>query len=150
MAQLMSKVLSLHAGQGSLPKPSIPQAVLVAGMGVEGDHHFGRHPDRAVLVAGSLTYALAARAGIALPPGALGENLLVDLDPHQLAAGTPVQIGTVLLELTTVCTVCDSLSVFDLRLPKVLLGRRGIYARVVRGGTVQVGQAIRVLSPQEA
>jgi MOSC domain-containing protein YiiM len=119
-------------------------------MGVEGDRHFGRHPDRAVLVVGSLTYALAGRAGIALPPGALGENLLVDFDPHQLAAGTPVQIGTVLLELTTVCTVCDSLSVFDLRLPKVLLGRRGIYARVVRGGMVRVGQAIRVLSPQGA
>jgi MOSC domain-containing protein YiiM len=147
----MSSVLLLHAGQGkTLPKPAIPQAVLVAGMGVEGDRHFGRHPDRAVLVAGSLTYALAGRAGIALPPGALGENLLVDFDPHQLEAGTSLQIGAALLELTTVCTVCDSLSVFDLRLPKVLLGRRGMYARVVRGGTVQVGQAIRVLSPQGA
>lgn len=147
----MSTVLFLHAGQGStLPKPPIPQAVLVAGMGVEGDRHFGRHPDRAVLVAGSLTYTQVAQAGIVLPPGALGENLLVDFDPHQLGAGTPLQVGAALLELTAVCTVCDSLSVFDLRLPKVLLGRRGIYARVLRGGTVQVGEAIRVLSPSGA
>lgn len=147
----MNTVLSLHAGQGNtLPKPPIPQAVLVAGKGVEGDRHFGKHPDRAVLIAGRATYDLAARAGILLPSGALGENILVDFDPHRLEAGAHLQIGTVLLELTTVCTVCSSLSVFDLHLPKVLLGRRGLYARVLEGGVVQVGDAVQVFSTQTA
>lgn len=145
----MSTVISLHAGQGTtLPKPAISKAFLVAGMGVEGDRHFGKHPDRAVLVAGRPTYDMAARAGIVIPPGALGENILMDLDPHSLVPGTHLQIGRVRLELTSVCTVCSTLSVFDLRLPKVLLGRRGLYARVLQGGVVQVGDAVEVLSPQ--
>lgn len=145
----MNTVLSLHAGQGTtLPKPPIPQAVLVAGKGVEGDRHFGKHPDRAVLIAGRATYDLAARAGILLPSGALGENILVDFDPHRLEPGAHLQIGSVLLELTSVCTVCNALSAFDLRLPKVLLGQRGLYARVLQGGVVQVGDVVQVLCPQ--
>ncbi len=145
----MPQVVSLHAGEGSsLPKAAIPQAVLVTGKGVEGDRHFGRHPDRAVLVVGLSAYQLAAQSGIALPWGALGENILLDLDPHGLPEAARVEIGTALLELTTVCTVCDSLSVFDLRLPKVLYGRRGLYARVVRGGLVRPGDPARVLAPQ--
>jgi len=147
----MNTVLSLHAGPGTtLPKPAVAKAHLVEGMGVEGDRHFGKHPDRAVLVAGRPAYELAAGAGIELPPGALGENLLVDFDPHALSPGTWLQIGTVLLELADVCTVCNSLSVFDLRLPKVLLGKRGLYARVLRGGVVEVGDSVQVLSPQSA
>jgi MOSC domain-containing protein YiiM len=147
----MFKVLSLHAGQGTtLPKPALTQAHLVAGMGVVGDRHFGKHPDRAVLIAGHSTYALAAQAGIELPLGALGENFLVDFDPHQLREGAHLQIGEALLELTTICTVCNSLSVFDLRLPKVLLGKRGLYARVLRGGVVEVGDSVGVLLPQSA
>jgi len=147
----MNTVLSLHAGPGTtLPKPAVAKAHLVEGMGVAGDRHFGKHPDWAVLVAGRSAYELAALAGIELPPGALGENLLVDLDPHALSPGTQLQVGPALLELTTVCTVCNSLSVFDLRLPKVLLGKRGLYARVLRGGVVEVGDSVQVLSPQSA
>lgn len=147
----MNRVLSLHAGLGiTLPKPPISQAVLVAGKGVEGDRHFGKHPDRAVLIAGRAAYDLAARAGVQLPTGALGENILVDLDPHQLGPGVHLQIGTVLLELTTICTVCSSLSVFDLHLPKLLLGQRGLYARVLQGGVVQVGDGVQVFSGQPA
>lgn len=145
----MNKIVSLHAGPGStLPKPASSQARLVPGKGVEGDRHFGKHPDRAVLVAGQVSYAQALRAGIQLPYGALGENLLVDFDPHLLGEGSGLQIGTAVLELTTVCSICDALSVFDLRLPKVLYNRRGLYARVLQGGVVRVGDPVEILTPQ--
>lgn len=143
----MAQLLSLHAGLApSLPKPALLQAHLVKGLGVEGDRHFGKHPDRAVLVAGQVSYAQAQRAGIQLPYGALGENLLVDFDPHLLGEGARLRIGTAVLELTTICTVCDSLSVFDLRLPKVLYNRRGLYARVLQGGVVRIGDWVEILN----
>ncbi len=145
----MARIISLHAGEGhSLPKPPLVQAHLVAGMGVVGDRHYGKHPDRAVLVAGQTAYTLAAQVGLKLPWGALGENLLIDLDPHRLGAGARLAIGSVLLEFTSVCTVCEALSVFDLRLPKLLYGRRGLYARVLQGGVVRVGDALEVLAPE--
>ncbi|RDI96438.1 MOSC domain-containing protein [Meiothermus sp. QL-1] len=143
------RVLSLHADPGtSLPKARVDWVRLVEGMGVEGDRHYGKNPDRAVLVAGQAAYDHAAQAGLILPPGALGENLRVDFDPHALGAGARLQVGPAVLELTAVCTVCSSLSTFDLRLPKLLLGRRGMYARVLRGGVVRVGDPVHLLTPQ--
>ncbi|WP_337870600.1 MOSC domain-containing protein [Meiothermus sp.] len=144
----MNTVLALHAGPGStLPKPAVAQAHLVEGKGVEGDRHFGRHPDRAVLIAGQASYAKARQAGIELPWGALGENLLVDFDPHALSPQSRLKIGGAALELTQVCTVCDTLSAFDLRLPKLLYNARGVYAKVLQSGLVRVGDPVEVLTP---
>lgn len=143
---MKGRVLSLHLGSGEgLPKPRVEALELVAGFGARGDRHAGRDPDRAVLVAGLPAYEKARRAGIPLPFGALGENLLLDLDPHELPPGARLRVGEALLELAQVCTVCKSLSQFDLRLPKLLYGGRGVYARVVEGGRVRVGDGVRVL-----
>jgi len=129
---MSGKVVSLHLGLGSgLPKPQVEVLELVAGFGAKGDRHAGKDPDRAVLVAGLPSYEKAKGVGIQLPFGALGENLLLDLDPHNLPPGTRLRIGEALLEFSYVCTVCSSLSQFDLRLPKLLYGGRGLYARVL-------------------
>ncbi|WP_114311924.1 MOSC domain-containing protein [Thermus caldifontis] len=138
-------VISLHLGLGSgLPKPRVETLELVAGFGAKGDRHAGKDPDRAVLVAGLLSYEKAKGAGIELPFGALGENLLLDLDPHALPPGARLRVGEALLEFSYVCTVCSSLSQFDLRLPKLLYGGRGLYARVLEGGLVRVGDPVQV------
>ena len=92
-------------------------------------------------------YEKAQGAGIPLPYGALGENLLLDLDPHALPPGARLRVGEALLELSQVCPVCKSLSQFDLRLPKLLYGGRGVYARVLEGGVVRVGDPVLVLAP---
>ncbi|MFD3004412.1 MOSC domain-containing protein [Thermus tengchongensis] len=147
---MSGKVVSLHLGLGSgLPKPQVKVLELVAGFGAKGDRHAGKDPDRAVLVAGLPAYDKAKEAGIELPLGALGENLLLDLDPHALPPGTRLRIGEALLEFSYVCTVCSSLSQFDLRLPKLLYGGRGLYARVLEGGLVRVGDPVRILVAAE-
>jgi MOSC domain-containing protein YiiM len=144
------RVLSLHLGTGSgLPKPQVEALDLLAGFGALGDRHAGQNPDRALLVAGIAAYEKAKRAGIHFPFGALGENLLLDLDPHLLPPGARLRVGEALLELTQVCTVCNSLSQFDLRLPKLLYGKRGLYARVLEGGRVRVGDPVLVLVAAE-
>ncbi|TFU16739.1 MOSC domain-containing protein [Thermus tengchongensis] len=147
---MSGKVVSLHLGLGSgLPKPQVKVLELVAGFGAKGDRHAGKDPDRAVLVAGLPAYDKAKEAGIELPLGALGENLLLDLDPHALPPGTRLRIGEALLEFSYVCTVCSSLSQFDLRLPKLLYGGRGLYARVLEGGLVRVRDPVRILATAE-
>ncbi|WP_234553671.1 MOSC domain-containing protein [Thermus caliditerrae] len=147
---MRGKVVSLHLGLGSgLPKPQVKVLELVAGFGAKGDRHAGKDPDRAVLVAGLPAYDKAKEAGIELPLGALGENLLLDLDPHALPPGTRLRIGEALLEFSYVCTVCSSLSQFDLKLPKLLYGGRGLYARVLEGGLVRVGDPVRILATAE-
>lgn len=145
---MKGKVLSLHLGTTpGLPKPRVEALELLAGFGAKGDRHAGKDPDRAVLVAGVAAYERAQMAGIDLPYGALGENLLLDLDPHGLPSGARLRVGEALLELAQICTVCASLSQFDLRLPKLLYGGRGLYARVLEGGVVRVGDPVQVLTP---
>uniref|UniRef100_A0A831U4D8 MOSC domain-containing protein n=1 Tax=Thermus islandicus TaxID=540988 RepID=A0A831U4D8_9DEIN len=144
----MSRVVSLHLGKGpGLPKPQVEALELLAGFGALGDRHAGLDPDRALLVAGLPAYEKARGAGVPLPYGALGENLLLSLDPHALPLGARLRVGEALLELAQVCTVCQSLSRFDLRLPKLLYGGRGVYARVLEGGSVRVGDPVLVLAP---
>ncbi len=143
---MTGKVISLHLGLGSgLPKPQVESLELLAGFGAKGDRHAGKDPERAVLVAGLPAYERAREAGIELPFGALGENLLLDLDPHALPPGARLRVGEALLAFSYVCTVCSSLSQFDLRLPKLLYGGRGLYARVLEGGRVRVGDPVWVL-----
>jgi len=85
---MTGRVLSLHLGTGSgLPKPQVEALDLLAGFGALGDRHAGKDPDRALLVAGIAAYEKAKRAGIHLPFGALGENLLLDLDPTGFPPG---------------------------------------------------------------
>jgi MOSC domain-containing protein YiiM len=147
---MTGKVLSLHLGADKgLPKPRVEVLELRAGFGALGDRHAGQDPDRALLVAGIAAYEEAKEAGILLPHGALGENLLLDLDPHGLPPGARLQVGEALLELSYACTVCSSLSQFDLRLPKLLYGKRGLYARVLQGGRVRVGDPVQVLVAAE-
>lgn len=132
---MKGQVVSLHLGLGSgLPKPRVEALELVAGFGAKGDRHAGKDPDRAVLVAGLSAYEKAQGAGIPLPYGALGENLLLDLDPHALPPGARLRVGEALLELSQVCPVCKSLSQFDLRLPKLLYGGRGCTPGSSRAG----------------
>jgi MOSC domain-containing protein YiiM len=88
------------------------------------------------------------------PDGVLGENLTVaGLPAGSLGAGAQVRVEDVVLEVSKACDPCTILY----GLPYVgmerggtflhaVRGRRGWFARVVRGGTVRVGMQVIVLS----
>lgn len=140
---MMARVFSLHLGRGpGLPKARVESLELVAEHGALGDRHAGKDAARAVLVTGLPAYQSARESGIELAYGALGENLILDIDPHQLGPGQRLRVAGALLGLSTSCTVCETLAVFDPRLPKLLYNKRGMYARVIKGGVVHIGDAV--------
>lgn len=140
-------VVSLHAGGARLLKESAASLTLLEGHGAHGDRHAGRDADRALLVTSVSSYVYLAEAGLSLSYGMLGENLVIDgIALHKLSAGTCLSLGRAVLELTLPCPVCKSLSAVDPRLPKLALGRRGIYARVLRGDEVRRGQTVTALA----
>lgn len=122
--------------------PRAVDAVLArAGLGLLKDRHADPLSPRQVLLAGAPAYA---RHGLA--PHTLRENLLLDLDTSHLASGTLLQVGAeAMLWLTFACEACRYL---DARQPGIAaaIGRaRGMLARVVRGGTIRVGDPVAVL-----
>lgn len=119
---------------------AVDAAVAIAGLGLTGDMHADALSPRQVLLAGTPAYA---RHG--LPPHALRENLLLDVDTSTFVSGTLLRVGSeAVLRLTFACEACGYL---DARQPGIAsaIGRaRGMLARVVHGGAIAAGDHIAI------
>ena len=78
-----------------------------------------------------------------LPPGMIRENITTQgLNVNGLAMGEKLRIGSVLLQVSAVCTPCDQLEKVRRGLRREMYGRRGMLCRVLEGGVIRVGEAI--------
>lgn len=138
----MSKVVALSVRPPGSSAPLAQDAVqAVAGQGLAGDRHADPRSPRQVLIAGHGAYS-----ELGLPPFALRENLLLDLDTAALASGTLLRVGAgVILRLSFQCEACGALEVQQAGLSRAIRGRRGVLARVVEGGAIRLGDSVEVL-----
>ena len=113
--------------------------------GIEGDKFAGGEIERSIMLIGKNSYELAKTIDIDLPEVALGENILLDFDPHSLEHGTQLKIGDAILEITKECTLCKHLTKYSAKLPKLLLGKRGIYCKIVQDGHISVGDSVDIV-----
>jgi MOSC domain-containing protein YiiM len=127
------------------PIDAVDEVVAVAGRGLEGDRHADRGARSVLLVeAGDLR-------DLGLRPGDLREQITVELPGlMSLAPGTTLRIGETALEVTKVCEPCTHIGahvgVDDVeRFRDSLHGRRGMLARVIRGGAIRVGDPATVV-----
>lgn len=153
-------------------KPVVPEIVLRAGLGVEGDAHAGvtvKHRSRVArdptqpnlrqlhLIQAELFDELAAQ-GFAIAPGEMGENVATrGLDLLALPRGTLLRLGAdALVEVTGLRNPCAQLDAFRPGLMRAVLGRdaagglvrkAGIMAVVRAGGPVRAGDAVQVALP---
>jgi hypothetical protein len=136
------RALTLRTRRGAAPQ-AVPSADALAGRGLAQDVHADPLSPRQVLLAGADVYA-----DLALPAFALRENLLLDIDTSQLRSGAVLQVGSeVRLRLMFQCEACGQLDVHRPGLARAIGPRRGILARVLSGGTMQVGDPVRDLGP---
>jgi MOSC domain-containing protein YiiM len=151
----VAHIFSLNRSQGGVPKLPVREAMVTAG-GMEGDwqedrkHHGG--PTRALCLY-SLEQILALQAqGHPIFPGSVGENVtIVGLDWSALGPGVRLRLGEVEVEVTSYATPCSTIedSFADHRFKriaeKVNPGTSRLYARVLRAGTLRVGDAVEVV-----
>jgi hypothetical protein len=132
--------LAVRAPGSSRPR-HVECAVALAGCGLERDRHLDPLSPRQLLLASRQVYE-----SLSLPPHALRENLLLELDTSQLASGTVLQVGLeVTLRLMFQCEACGQL---DLQRPGLAASvgpHRGMLARVLTGGTMRTGDEVVVL-----
>ncbi|MDP3064713.1 MAG: MOSC domain-containing protein [Chloroflexota bacterium] len=150
--------------RGGVPKQ--PQKQIVVGpQGVEGDWHAGpvnKHkktgdPEpnwRQLTVVGiEALEAMNAALGAHLGPGDLAENVL--LSGHgalsDLAEGDRIVLGAqVVLKVSKQNRPCSTLDVYDVRLVKELLGRRGVACVVETTGVVKPGDPSEIVRARQA
>lgn len=138
------KVLKLYISREGDTQRSRQEEIVVDENGVIGDKFYAKDPQRSVLLTAIESYLMAEKENITIEHGALGENILVDYNPYLLPSGTTLSIGTVILEISQGCSLCKSLTKIDSKLPKLLKNDRGVFVKVVRGGTIRTGDEVRV------
>jgi len=169
-----SRVVSVSSSAGhTFSKRRVEAIELIAGLGVRGDAHAGatvRHrylvrkdPEapnlrQVHLLQGELFEELAEK-GFDVAPGDVGENVLTrGVDLLALPVGTRLHLGAdAVVELTGLRSPCRQLDDFQAGLMAAVLDRAedgslvrkaGVMSVVVAGGTVRVGDAIRVVLPE--
>jgi MOSC domain-containing protein YiiM len=116
---------------------------LVEGLGIEGDAHARPRSSRQVLL-----MAEENCDAFGLAPGDVRENVtLRGIDLQALPAGTRLDIGGAVLEITKDCEPCAFIDSLRPGLKDRMVRRRGMLARVVRSGEIRVGDEITAILP---
>lgn len=140
------RVLTLAARTSKAAPAQFAQELrLLAGVGIDGEVHADPHSPRQLLLASRSVYD-----AFCLPPRALGENLLLDIDTACLTSGSVLRIGDeVRLRMMFQCEACGQLDAVQPRLATRIGKRRGMLARVLAGGVIRTGDAVRDLGVLE-
>lgn len=135
--------LSISAEKG-VPKTPVPSVRLIEGFGVEGDAHAGKWHRQVSLLALESIEKMRAK-GADVGPGRFAENITTQgMDVPNLRIGDRVRVGEAELEITQIGKVCHTrCAIFEL-VGDCVMPREGVFARVLRGGQVLVGDAIEV------
>lgn len=150
------RIFQINSSHGGVPKLAI-QSDLVGELGLSTDsqrnrrHHGG--PDRALCLF-SLEAILALQdEGNPIYPGATGENITITGEDYAtLIPGTILRLGDqVVVEITSYTVPCKIIGEafrdqdFNRISQKSYPGWSRLYARVVQGGTITVGESIEVV-----
>ncbi len=137
---ILGKVLdtfSARTKESSMPRPKVESLNLIEDYGIEFDKFAGKNIDQTVMIVGINSYELAKSRDINIVYGTLGENILLDFDPHEYSEGTQFKIGEAIIEMTIVCSICKHLTVFSNQLPKLLKSHRGVYCKIIKSGIIE-------------
>ena len=137
------KTFSATNESSGLPRPIVSKSNLIADYGIENDKFAGKKLDQTVMIVGLKSYEIAKQNNIDLEIGCLGENILLDFDPHDFEVGKQLFIEETILEITQICTVCSHLSLFDNNLPTLLKGHRGLYCRIIKNGIIKENMIVK-------
>ncbi len=130
------KTFSATKESSGLPRPSVESLNLIEGFGIENDKFAGKKLEQTVMIVGIKSYEIALENEIKLELGSLGENILLDFDPHDFNIDEEIFIGDSIIKITQICTVCNHLSVFDKELPNLLKSHRGLYCKIIKSGLI--------------
>ena len=130
------EVFSSTKESSGLPRPKVESLNLIKDYGIEFDKFAEKNLDQTVMIVGLKSYELAKSFNIDLQFGSLGENILLDFDPHDFEVGKYFKIDEAIIQITQICTVCNHLSVFNEDLPKILQGQRGVYCKIIESGKI--------------
>ena len=148
MTEIKGKILSVNiADKKGQKKANIGCGLLIEDVGLQEDAHAGSEIRQVSLLAAESIEKIRAR-GLNVQYGDFAENLTTEgIDLPALPIGTTLKIGAdVLMEVTQIGKVChDRCHIFK-AVGDCVMPREGIFARVITGGKIGVGDSITVIT----
>lgn len=143
----MARVTSVNISEkkGTLKKP-VPEIELKLRHGIVGDAHAGDWHRQISLLAEESVDTMRALSPIPLSSGVFAENInTVGIDLKHLPVGTRLRIGETEVEVTQIGKECHNDCAIKKAVGKCVMPTEGIFAIVVKEGTVRAGDEIEVL-----
>ena len=145
----MGKLLAICTSprRGTVKTP-VESAVLTPEWGIETDAHGGSwHRQVSLLSAEKIEQF---RKKLWVEYGAFGENLVVEgFDLRTLPVPSCLAVGGAVLELTQIGKECHNDCAIRQKTGDCIMPREGVFARVVQGGIIRVGDPVTLLPPPE-
>lgn len=143
MAKIVAVSVSREKGTVKTP---VDEAVFIENYGIEGDAHAGDWHRQVSLLADESIEKVRQTGLVTLSPGRFAENLTtVGIELHTLPIGQQMRIGEVVLEVTQIGKECHHGCEIKQLVGDCVMPREGIFAKVVKGGTVKAGEVVELL-----
>lgn len=142
MAYVVAVCISEHKGERKKPVEAVELRV---DHGIAGDAHAGNwHRQISLLAQESINKMRAL--GLDVTTGDFAENITTSgIDLVGLPVGSRLQIGETVLEITQIGKECHTRCAIFQQAGDCVMPREGVFARVIRPGSIRPGTEIQVL-----
>lgn len=129
-------------------KINVDKGVLKENFGILGDAHGDSSTHRQISLLSIESIGKMRDLGLNVNPGDFGENITTKgIDLPNLPVGTRLSLGSdILLEVTQIGKECLEPCSIGREVGKCVMPIEGIFARVIKGGEVKVGDEIEIIS----
>lgn len=143
----MPKVIAVNiSDKKGVPKRTIEFGEFIEDFGLKGDAHAGNW-HRQVSFLGQESIDKMKALGIkGLCTGKFAENITTEgIELYKLNIGTKIDIGGAIFEVTQIGKECHKKCAIFHQIGNCVMPIEGIFARVLKGGTVKAGDEIRIM-----
>jgi molybdopterin adenylyltransferase len=142
------RAISISEKKG-IAKSNVELATLLPNWGIEGDAHAGNWHRQVSLLAMESIEKMSAK-GLDVGPGAFAENITTEgIGLLSLGVGDRIFIGQVELEITQIGKECHKRCAIYEQAGDCVMPKEGLFAAVVKGGTIRVGDCVAPVSSTE-
>ena len=144
----MAKVIAVNLSEKKgVIKTPIEKGTFIENFGLKDDAHAGKW-HRQVSLLGLESFDKLAKMGDIknLKPGIFAENITTEgIILYELPIGTQLSIGETLHEVTQIGKECHHGCEIFHKVGDCVMPREGIFTRVIKGGIIQAGDAIKII-----
>lgn len=144
----MGKIIAISiSSKKGVKKENVEKALLIESFGIKNDAHAGNwHRQVSLLDVSSINYMKEKLPDI--KPGDFAENITTEgIKLSKLSVGTFLKVGDdCFLEITQIGKKCENKCNIYYTVGDCIMPREGIFAKVIKGGEIKVGDKIEVIN----